>query len=125
MRQLKTFSFKHEYPGGNVDDDDDDDQDAESVIHEFLSACLETSNLQYLSLDLRGDYEGGHFPLRLGQIIGRNKTLHKLTDIFLGRVALDYADLIAFLKTIRAADSSPKISRNGLSSCDWSTSASQ
>jgi hypothetical protein len=94
MQQLRTFSFEL-----SRDHDDNDDQDADEV-HEFLSACLDTSNLQSLSLDMRGGPQEEHFPLRLRQIINRNQSLHKLNNISLRQFAFDHADLIAFVRRL-------------------------
>jgi hypothetical protein len=98
MQQLRRFSFEHEFPCRDEDSDDDEGQVTD--LHEFLSACLDTSSLQSLGLDLRGGEHERHFPLCLRLIISRKQSLYKLDDIFLGQCALDYADLIAFLRRL-------------------------
>jgi len=113
MQQLRTFSFTYAYESSlfvdhddnsehdDEDSDDSGDSDSEHVkeasgIQGFLSACLETSTLRLLELDFRSGVE--HFPLRFGDILNRNKSLHKLNGIHIGKVDLDYADLMAFLR---------------------------
>lgn len=89
VRQLKEFTFMYE---GSPNEQDADD------INEFLSACLDTSSLQKLSLDMRtGEAEAAR--IDVGQIMG-SKSRHKLTDIFLGRVAMDLSKLVLFLERL-------------------------
>ncbi|RYP10690.1 hypothetical protein DL764_000480 [Monosporascus ibericus] len=86
MQQLKEFVFK--YKGSHNEQDAGD-------LNEFLSACLDTPSLQKLSLDMRGE-EAETTRIDVGQIMG-SKTRHKLTDIFLGYVAMDLSWLVLLL----------------------------
>ncbi|KAK3938127.1 hypothetical protein QBC46DRAFT_390838 [Diplogelasinospora grovesii] len=89
MQQLKEFAF--------TCDDSPNEQDADD-LHEFLSACLDTPCLQQLRLDMRrGEAEAAR--IDMGQIMG-SKSRHKLTYIFLGRVAMDLSKLVLFLERL-------------------------
>ncbi|RYP53946.1 hypothetical protein DL768_001168 [Monosporascus sp. mg162] len=89
MQQLREFAFECE--------DSPNEQDA-CDLNEFLSACLDTPSLQKLSLDMRGS-EAEAARIDVGQIMG-SKSRHKLTDIFLGYVAMDLSKLVLFLERL-------------------------
>ena len=82
MRHLRKFAFTYE---GSPDD-----QDAEE-LNEFLSACLDTSSLQQLSLDMRSG-PPTQARIDVGMIMG-SRPRPELTDIFLGQVAVHFSGL--------------------------------
>jgi hypothetical protein len=88
MKQMKEFSFKF---GGCLEEREPDD------LKEFLSACVDTSSLRKLRLDMRGDAEGAR--IDVGKIIGLNSR-PELMDIFFGYVAMDLPWLVLFLERL-------------------------
>ncbi|KAK0639959.1 hypothetical protein B0T16DRAFT_423985 [Cercophora newfieldiana] len=86
MRRLQSFRIKIQDVGRNM-----------NGLHEFLSACLGTSSLQALDLDMRGDSEERPVSLRLKDLLNRDRSYNKLTDVFLGNLDLRHNGLIAFL----------------------------
>jgi len=101
MQRLKTLSFSYNFPGHNMSDDEDDDgnQDDDD-IRQFLSARMDTASLQSVSLEMRESDEEGIVLLRFGEIINKNMSFHKLTQVVLHDFSLDYADLIVFLRRL-------------------------
>ena len=89
MRQLKAFAFRC--------DDSLDEQDADN-LNKFLSVCLDTPNLKTLKLDMRGQ-EAETTRVDVGKIMG-SQSRHELTDVFLGRVAIDLFNLVLFLNRL-------------------------
>lgn len=89
MQQLRAFTLKLGHrPIRRIDNGED-----ESVtLHGFLSACLDTSSLRTLSLNM---CNGQDSPLRLGQIFSQNQK--KMDAVYLAECALDGADLAAFV----------------------------
>ncbi|KAK4154570.1 hypothetical protein C8A00DRAFT_42643 [Chaetomidium leptoderma] len=89
MQQLKEFKFSCK--------DSLNEQDVED-LNEFLSACLDTSSLQKLSLDMRG--EGDETArIDVGRVMG-SKSRKELTDIFLGQIAIDLSMLVRLLERL-------------------------
>jgi hypothetical protein len=98
MRQLRSFRLVYESDSVEESGEANRAQNLNSLV-EFLSACLDTSSLQSLDLDMR---VVGHYPLRLKDIFNQKKSADKLTDVFLRDWELDYMDLAAFLRRLPA-----------------------
>jgi hypothetical protein len=98
MRQLKNFEFTYNrclY-----------DQDV-GHLTDFLSACLDTSSLTCLMLDLGDSW---HQPARInvGNIIG-SQSRHELTDIFLAGTSIELSVLVLLLQRLPDSMSSLKV----------------
>jgi hypothetical protein len=89
MRQLKEFKFLYD---GKFNEQDGED------LSEFLSACLGTSSLQKLSLDMRG-HDGEAARIDLEKVMG-SKSRKQLTDIFLGQISIDPFVLLRLLERL-------------------------
>ena len=100
MQQLRTFAFRYEYSGGLEKKGKNPAEGVEDMV-EFLSACLDTSSLRGLHLDLRR--LRGRYPtktVRLKDIFNRKRRLDNLTEVFLGNFDCDYIGLISFLRRL-------------------------
>jgi hypothetical protein len=90
LQQLKKFAFTCE---------DGPNEEYADPFNEFLSACLDTSSLRNLRLDMRYGENARTARIDVGRILG-SKLRHNLTDIFLGRVAIDLSKLVVVLKRL-------------------------
>ncbi|KAK4446612.1 hypothetical protein QBC34DRAFT_411049 [Podospora aff. communis PSN243] len=98
MQQLRTFTFKCDSEDPTNGQDDGEEEDG---LVDFISACLDTSSLQSLWLDLRGRGSGQHHsPLRLKDIFNRKRSINKLNHLSLHGFALNFTDLVTFIKRL-------------------------
>jgi hypothetical protein len=98
MRQLKNFEFTYNRRL--------DDQDA-GHLTDFLSACLDTSSLTCLMLDL-GDPWDQSATINVGNIIG-SQSRHEPTDIFLAGTGIELSVLVLLLQRLPDSMSSLKV----------------
>ncbi|KAK0616678.1 hypothetical protein B0T14DRAFT_546841 [Immersiella caudata] len=97
LHHLDIKLLRHEDSRADRDDLDGGNGEYLTGLIGFLSACLDTSSLQSVDLDMRGD---GRFTLRLKDVFNQKRSLDKLTDVFLGNWDVNYTDLAVFLRRL-------------------------
>jgi len=100
MQQLRTFTFQQGYSEDFGEDGEDHAGGVKSMV-EFFSACLDTSSLRGLQLDLRrGSEQNPLKKLRLKDIFNQKRPLDNLTDVSLSNFDFDCIDLVSFLRRL-------------------------